>query len=98
MTETLVPSSRRASKTTCRRCNHTVHVVIVQGVDGPVTTETDPELISVVPFEARNPAVVFARRLHAERCEDYAREAERAKLADERRVWDAKQKKAKKVG
>lgn len=57
-----------------------------------MSVETDPELISVVIFGARKPEVEHARRLHAERCDDYRREGERAKLQEERKAWEAKQK------
>jgi hypothetical protein len=99
VSETFVQSSRRGGKTTCRRCNHTVHIVIVQGVEGPVSVETDVELISVILFEARRPQVEHARRLHSERCEDYRRENDRKKIAAERRAWDEKKltKSTKKV-
>jgi hypothetical protein len=86
-----IASGRRQSKSTCRKCNRTVHLVTAQGVDGPVQVELDPELISIVVFEKRAAMVEFARRLHAERCDSYQQEAAKMKIAAERKIWDAKQ-------
>lgn len=90
MSETIA-AGRRQSKSTCRKCNRTVHVVIVHGVDGPVQIELDPELISIVVFEKRSPIVEFARRLHAERCDTYQEDGRKMKIAAERKIWDARQ-------
>lgn len=78
---------RRATKSTCRKCNRTVHIDIVDGLQ----VETDPELISVIVFEKRNACVEHARRLHAERCEDYQQEAKKTKLQAERHLWNSRQ-------
>lgn len=66
MSATLDTGSRRTQKATCQKCNRTVVIVTIAGAKTP----TDPELISVVPFEA--PATsILARQLHAERCVQY---------------------------
>ena len=68
MSETLTGSTRRSSKTTCRKCNRTVYVVMTASAEGPVAVETDPELISVILFEQKTPKIDHARRLHADMC------------------------------
>lgn len=87
MSETLA-AGRRTTKLTCRKCNRTIHVVTTAG---GLQIETDPELMSVVLFEKRDPGVEHARRLHSERCEDYQQQAKKAALQVERKIWDAGQ-------
>lgn len=98
VTETLVGSSDTLKKSTCRKCNRTIIVVMVPSSFGPglVQVETDPAGISAVPLEGPR-KVIQARPVHSARCEEYQREAERARLATERRAWDAKQRKLKKA-
>lgn len=82
------------AKNTCRDCNRTIVLVRVGGE----LVATDPELINVVPArhvmgpsggsvrmaESTTPA----RRLHAEKCQEYADSARRARLADEMREYN----------
>lgn len=79
MSTTLSPGSRRSEKSTCRKCKRTVLIVV--GADG-VRHEVDPELLNVFPFEGGK-AFVFARRAHADNCDRYRLEAEKAKARAE---------------
>jgi hypothetical protein len=65
----------RSRKATCRNCNRTV---ILAEIDGR-KVDMDPELINVVPFNGKAIAML-ARRVHADMCQRYQIEAERAKL------------------
>ncbi len=66
MSEHLAGGSSRLQKTTCRKCNRTIYVFVIDGA----RTETDSELITVISDE-RPPSIVRARRAHAELCEQY---------------------------
>lgn len=94
MSQTISTStSRRTQKSTCRRCNRTVIVVEVDGQK----VEADPELLNVVPIDGA-PAFVMARRAHADLCDTYQREAEKAKLREEQRKWKEKRERKKWAG
>lgn len=71
-----VAAGRRTNKTTCRKCERTVIVEVIDGV----TLETDPELIAVVPFETKPAKRITARRVHGEMCHVYRTQADRKKL------------------
>lgn len=81
MSETLAGSSARTRKHTCAKCKRTVYVVVIDGA----RVETDPELISVVPFDGA-PRKIMARRSHAEMCTRY-------QIEDEKRAAKAKLRK-----
>jgi hypothetical protein len=68
-------SSKRTSKSTCRKCNRTVYVVQIAGE----LVTTDPELIAVVAFEGVPTQQLLARRVHSEMCLRYVVEADRIK-------------------
>lgn len=82
MSETLSPRSRKSNKSTCRKCNRTVVVIEIEGR----TVEVDPEIINTVPIDGA-PAFVMSRRAHADLCERYKIETERAKLRAEQRAF-----------
>jgi len=67
-------SGRGTNKQTCRKCNRTVYVVTIEGA----RIETDPELLTVVPFETSPPTKIMARRSHSEMCVKY--QSDRARL------------------
>lgn len=73
MSTTFAGGSARTQKATCSKCKRTVYVVIVDGV----RVETDPELISVIPFEVHPAKKIMARRSHGEMCMKYQSEAAR---------------------
>lgn len=78
----MAAARRNSEKATCRKCGRTV--LLVLGEDGR-RYEVDPELLNVFPFESGR-AFVFARRAHADLCERYKLEAEKAKFrADQKR-------------
>lgn len=85
------------AKTTCHNCERTVVVVGV----GDRMVMLDTELISVIPVVrhrtssggpvmSTNPTTVYARRLHAELCDTYREQAQRAKLQAEQRAYNRK--------
>ena len=74
MSETIASSSKRAIKSTCKKCLRTVYLVQI----GPDKITLDPELITVIPFEGA-PAKVLARRSHNEMCLKYQSDAARKK-------------------
>ena len=89
------------AKSTCQACHRTVLMVSIAGQQ----VATDPELISVVRATQRPPSDAsdgpriamanktdMARRLHAERCEDYQNQARRERLSAEMREYTANQK------
>jgi len=81
MSETLVAQSR---KTTCTACQRTVHMV---PVDGSLVA-VDPEVIAFVQSGVHGGTLASAkrttgRRIHAELCDQYQREAQRAALRRE---------------
>jgi hypothetical protein len=90
------------AKSTCQACSRTVLMINIGGQN----IATDPELISVVRVTQRMgdgndvprlemaSKTDFARRLHAERCEDYQNQARRERLAAEMRQYTANQKRA----
>jgi hypothetical protein len=92
MGHTLSGSAPRNSKTTCRACDRTVH--LVPGGEPGELVAVDPELIAVVPGE-RTPSTrrgqvgeqIVARRVHAELCDMYQRESAAKKLRDEMRSY-----------
>lgn len=55
-----------------------------------VRTELDPELIQVVPMDGKL-GIFYARRIHGERCDSYREDARRAKIAEERKIFEAEQ-------
>lgn len=73
---TIAGSSRRTLKATCPKCRRTVVVVEIDGAK----IATDPELMTVVPFEVKPSVKILARRSHDENCERYRVEEERRKI------------------
>jgi hypothetical protein len=65
-----------------------VYLVVIDGV----RIETDPELITVIPFEGA-PRKIMARRSHAEMCMRYQSEAARIAAAAAARKAQAQLKK-----
>lgn len=89
MSQTLVSSrhpgaSNESGATTCQSCSRTVRMVSVEGR----MVAVDPEVIAVVPAgrhggTLNSAKAMTGRRLHAELCDTYARETERAKTRKE---------------
>ena len=79
----------RSQKSTCRSCNRSVFLVIVD--DSHVIV--DPELIDVIVFEGQ-PSKVLARKLHAAACIGYQREARQRDLAAARKIANGAVKRA----
>lgn len=73
MSETIGGGYRGGIKQTCRECNRTVYIVLIDGK----RVATDPDLISVIPLGQT--LRLQARRVHAEMCLRYKSEAERIK-------------------
>lgn len=83
------------AKTTCQNCDRTVVLVDI----GDRQVMLDTEIISVVPaITARTGSggirmstrTTAARRLHAELCDAYRAQAQRAKIAIEQRAYNRK--------
>lgn len=91
------------AKATCQACNRTVLLVTIGGEQ----VATDPELISVIGATQRldsgdggprlrmATATALARRVHAERCEDYQNQARRERLSAEMKQFTANQQASK---
>jgi hypothetical protein len=73
VSETIGGGYKGAIKQTCRDCNRTVYLVIVEGK----RFVTDPDLINVVPLGGT--IALQARRIHGEMCLRYQSEAARIK-------------------
>lgn len=77
---------------TCSSCGRTVRRLHIDGES--ITLDT--EMISVVPMRERGASaagVVHARRLHAELCEVYQRDARREKTRKEMRAYNKQHRK-----
>lgn len=68
-----IAQGRGVNKTTCRKCNRTVYVVIVDGQ----RIETDTELIHAIVRGQSE--VMLVRRVHAELCARYEAESKRVR-------------------
>lgn len=79
MSVTLSPGSRRSEKSTCRKCGRTVLLLVGEDLR---RYEVDPELLNVFPFE-HGKAFEFARRAHADLCDNYKIEGDKAKIRAE---------------
>ena len=82
---------RGGAATTCQNCARTVRMV---PVDGRLVA-VDPEVIAVVPAGPHGNALASAtavtgRRMHAELCDTYAREAQREKTRRELAEYNKK--------
>lgn len=74
MSETLSTGSARDRKVTCRKCNRTVLVVFVEGVDEQLhAVEVDPEIEEAVGYPGGD-VVMRVRRTHAPSCFRYQTE------------------------
>jgi hypothetical protein len=83
-------------KNTCQSCNRTVMLVEIGGE----MVATDPELINVVPAThvqgdgsggiRMSTRTTPARRIHAERCEDYQNQTRRDRIAADLRAYNDK--------
>lgn len=82
-----ISRGQRQTKTTCKDCKHTVHLVDVAGQ----RTAVDPELISVVSGRG----MITARRIHAELCDVYQREMRRAKTRAEIQAYERRRSRSK---
>src|SRR5882762_2870700 len=90
------------AKSTCQECHRTI---LMANIGGQLVA-TDTELISVVRVRQRTgdgsdlprlemaSKTDFARRVHAERCEDYQNQARRERLSAEMRAYTANQKRS----
>lgn len=87
------------AKSICQSCKRNVMLVSIGGE----STAFEPELIKVVRATSRqDPSadgpriymsnkIDYARRLHAERCEDYQNQARRERLSSDMRKFTARQ-------
>jgi len=85
------------STATCGACHRMIHWVQLASGD---RVATEPEIINVVvtrgrlhPGALRDTMPRQARRLHAERCEDYQNQARRAETTAELKRYNARQAK-----
>lgn len=87
------------AKSVCKDCNMTVVMATVRGE----LVATDPELITVITARQTGPSPAsdqssiqmntsksFARRVHAERCQDYQERAKKERLLAEQREYTRK--------
>lgn len=89
MSETL---SGARTKSTCGKCKHTIHTVMLGGKP----TAVDPEVIAVVPSDACGstvsaPRALTGRRIHAELCDGYQEQTRRETTKRELRAFNKRQ-------
>ena len=78
MSEHLAAGSAKLIKQTCRKCNRTIYVYVIDGV----RYETDTELITIVG-DAKPSLTIRGRVMHGGNCLRYQSEAARIKALHE---------------